>query len=238
MFKFYVAPKIRVHQHYMYAHFFFHSWAQDFMLIGINALRRTFYSRTGGYQVSRIKTSSHLNEYLPLWGFQESIFDFLAALKMLIFRGKDYNSYIGSLQSSGPILLIAAFIQLHPNICLVNKNHYLGTLLPGFKFRLYLEIVFVWQRPVHLHHLTQRVFSSFWASRAEGRYLPKLHIQSSVKGLTWKMLTEVLLLTVSSPPGGSPPLEILQGIEIILRINALALVGLLKGESHLVNTAF
>jgi len=103
-----------------------------------NLLRRVLLGDVGGTSITAIRIAGVRDEFSIITGVREDILEILLNVKGIILKSnKTYPQY-GRLKVQGPAIVTANFIQLPPDLQVVNPNHYIATISTGN----FLEIEF------------------------------------------------------------------------------------------------
>ena len=93
-----------------------------------NQLRRILLSDLGGVAITAVRIAGVSHEFSTIPGVREDILEILLNLKGVVLRSRDQLTQFGRLKIQGPCVVTADFIQLPPNLEIVNPNHYIMTI--------------------------------------------------------------------------------------------------------------
>jgi DNA-directed RNA polymerase subunit alpha len=93
-----------------------------------NQLRRILLNDLGGVAITAVRIAGVSHEFSTIPGVREDILEILLNLKGVVLRNTDNLTQFGRLKIQGPSVVTADFIQLPPNLELVNPNHYIMTI--------------------------------------------------------------------------------------------------------------
>lgn len=94
-----------------------------------NHLRRILLGDLGGKAISGVRIAGVKHEFSTIPGVREDTLELLLNLKGIVFKSENPITEFGYLKIQGPIVLTADLIELPTGLEIVNKNHYLGTLV-------------------------------------------------------------------------------------------------------------
>jgi DNA-directed RNA polymerase subunit alpha len=93
-----------------------------------NQLRRILLNDLGGVAITAVRIAGVSHEFSTIPGVREDILEILLNLKGVVLAGNDKSTQFGRLKIQGPSVVTADFIQLPPNLEIVNPNHYIMTI--------------------------------------------------------------------------------------------------------------
>jgi DNA-directed RNA polymerase subunit alpha len=93
-----------------------------------NQLRRVLLGDLGGVAISAVRIAGVTHEFSTIPGVREDILEILLNLKGIVFKSQTKDTQYGRLKVQGPSIITADFIQLPPNLEIVNPNHYIATM--------------------------------------------------------------------------------------------------------------
>ena len=93
-----------------------------------NSIRRVLLSSIEGVGITKIRVSNAMHEFSTIEGMKEDMLEFIANLKLLVFKMENEEQAILKLNKKGPSEVTGADIELTSDIELLNPNIYLCTI--------------------------------------------------------------------------------------------------------------
>lgn len=107
-----------------------------------NQLRRVLLNDLGSVAISAVRIAGISHEFSTIPGVREDILEILLNLKGIVCKTKNLNVQFGRLKLQGPSVITADLIQLPKDIKIVNKNHYIATILTSNIFEIEFKFEF------------------------------------------------------------------------------------------------
>lgn len=107
-----------------------------------NHLRRILLGDLGGKAISSVRIAGIKHEFSTIPGIREDILELLLNFKGIVFQFENKNTEFGRLKVQGPAVVTADQIDLPPGLEIVNKNHYLATVVTSTVLEIEFKIDF------------------------------------------------------------------------------------------------
>lgn len=107
-----------------------------------NHLRRILLGDLGGKAISSVRIAGIKHEFSTIPGIREDILELLLNLKGIVFQFENKNTEFGRLKVQGPAVVTADQIDLPPGLEIVNKTHYLATIVTSTVLEIEFKIDF------------------------------------------------------------------------------------------------
>ena len=120
-----------------------------------NHLRRILLGDLGGKAISAVRIAGIRHEFTTIPGIREDVLELLLNLKGIVFKYKNKETEFGRLKVQGPMVVTADLIDLPEGLEIVNKNHYLATIVTPTILEIEFKIDFGTG-----YNLVSQVFSS------------------------------------------------------------------------------
>jgi len=93
-----------------------------------NLLRRVLLGDIGGTSITAIRIAGVRDEFSVITGVREDVLEILLNVKGIILKSNKTYAQYGRLKVQGPAIVTADFIQLPPDLEIINPNHYIATI--------------------------------------------------------------------------------------------------------------